>query len=712
MSIRNKLRKLRRMSGREVAGRVRDVVRRRSERRVWRKKESQDNGRFDTDNLLAAASLLVPGCGVVGSTPVSPASSIDAAECIATGRWKMLGHEFDLAGSIDWHKDPRSEFRWSRSFYADLPTSDLPDGVDVKYVWELGRQQYVVELARGWLLDGEERFAIRARDLILHWIEHNPLYEGIHWTSPLEPAMRAISWIWALAMLADWNGWREGNLDKIGAALADHATYLEHHFEFYSSPYNHLMGEAAALYLLGYVFDSHPQASRWRRYARKVLLEQGPPQFYDDGFCVEQATGYHYYTLGFLAMAVAAGRTANEPLTELEPFVHKAFSAGLAFRQPNGRWPAIGDIDSARSIPVHHDDFWNFDSLCNLAAVLFDDPTLKIEESGPGDELFWLLGSDGVSQWQRLESTQLSSIEFLLPESGYAIAGDKSDWVLFDAGPVAGGLFPDSTPSTAHGHADTMQVLYSADGQPVLQDGGMPFYNGDTEWIHHFRSPAAHNTLEIEGCEFVRPVGRLGWSHEAPKPILSATSNGNAWFAGGRAEWTGVKWERHLLHIAGEGLWIADWIHADEKRSVHWYWQLPSIDEPRGKNETDESVEFEFGDFGISAKSTCAEIEAWLQNAKMPRPEGWSCPGYGEREPGSRLVVQQFVTGTALLLTNIGHTEQSIEVAVEDDAVRIGAQSTNFDQLSTATSGRLTWTIGNSAPLATVDHRQTAIVTS
>ena len=48
----------------------------------------------------------------------------------------------------------------------------------------------------------------------------------------------------------------------------------------------------------------------------------------------------------------------------------------------------------------------------------------------------------------------------VLKDAGYAIAQKEGDWLLFDAGPIAAGLHSDATPSAAHGHADTLQVLY------------------------------------------------------------------------------------------------------------------------------------------------------------------------------------------------------------------------------------------------------------
>ena len=118
------------------------------------------------------------------------------AERILSDRMVLLGHPVDLRDSVDWHRDPRSLHRSEKTFYGELPLCDLGDGVDVKYVWELGRQQYVVELARGWLLTQKQNYAERARDFVVDWIRENPLYEGIHWTSALEVAVRSISWLW------------------------------------------------------------------------------------------------------------------------------------------------------------------------------------------------------------------------------------------------------------------------------------------------------------------------------------------------------------------------------------------------------------------------------------------------------------------------------------------------------------------------------------
>lgn len=660
------LRKLRQMSAREIRCRCGEVARRSVERRQWsQKRRKSRTAPIANGDVFRNAVRLVPGSArgeldLLRRTEPEfyerlTRRAFATSRAIRSGSWQMLGHEFDLRGPIDWHRDPRSAFRWPRVFYGDLPLYELPGGADVKYAWELGRQQYVAELARAWLLTGDHRSAELARSLLLDWIDANPLYEGIHWTSGLEVAMRAISWIWTIAALAEWDGWLPGDGDRIASSLAEHAIYLEHHFSFYSSPYNHVVGEATALLLIALVLDGERDAARWKRRATVVLSEYGPRQFHDDGFCVEQATGYHFYTLGFLSLAIAAARQFGDPPLELETVVRQAYVAGLAFRRPDGRWPAIGDVDSARSIPVHHDDFWLFDSLCQLGAVLFEEPLLKRDAIDAGEETYWLQGAEGVRRWHSLETTA-SSPRVVLRDSGYVIAGDERDWLLFDAGPIADGLHADATPSVAHGHADVFQVLYVKDGSEILLDAGMPFYGGGrNDWVEHFRSAAAHNTFDVEGTGPVRPAGSLAWSHCEAEPTFGAHLTESSWLAFGRAEWDdgAVKVERHVLVLPGLGLWTADLIETDRPRTVRWHWnsrQPFAIDSMDGF----ESSSTPAGNIPFAVRSVGEPVRVEVVDSNGTSPAARVCIGYGKCTAANAVRVVARVERRILVATRVG----------------------------------------------------------
>lgn len=710
-----KLSKLRKMPLREITGRLGEQLRIEYERVAYRRRSIGRRRILDEPRqLLHNARRLVPG-----TTRPQLAALLDEygpmhgrlrdrlshrAAQITAGRWRMLGHDFDLTHGVDWHADPRSDHVWPRSFYADVDLRQSDDGeVDVKYVWELGRQQYCSELARTWRMTSGNDAALHCRRLILSWIEANPLYQGVHWTSALEVAMRSISWIWSLAALADWHGWQADDLQTIAGSLRDHATYLRHHLSLYSSPYNHLMGEATGLYLVGCVLDGSGDAETWRRVGRRVLSEHGPRQFYADGFTVEQATGYHFYTLGFLSLALLAGRRRGEPLTELEPIVHRAYRAGAAMRRPDGLWPAIGDVDSARSIPVHADEFWDFGSLCALGAVMFEDPELKGAGDGPGEELYWLLGAEGVRRWHDLGSAPPVS-STLLEDSGYLIARSGDDWLLFDAGPIADGLHPDATPSTAHGHADVFQVLFCHKKKPLLVDSGMPFYVGTEDWIRYFRGPASHCTFQIEGTGPARYVGRLDWAHVSPDPSLETLLQGPVHLASARAKWPAdVYVERHLLWIPGQGLWVADFIETGEPRTVSWHWQLGDVLETAGDGPVSEPDTRDSEHFVLAGWTPEHEVAFRVKCVAAAAPVAWRAPGYGRKVPGRTACYTTQVTGCTLVVTHIGTCPDTIVQYRGFDVVcsqSVPSDPHLFDD--DLENSELRWTIGTGEDAQTI----------
>jgi hypothetical protein len=87
------------------------------------------------------------------------ARSVSRARQIAGGSVSLLGHDVSLVPRVDWHRDPRTGHRFPRSFHGSVDLCQTSGDVDVKYVWELNRHQFVVDLARGWAFTREPHFA-------------------------------------------------------------------------------------------------------------------------------------------------------------------------------------------------------------------------------------------------------------------------------------------------------------------------------------------------------------------------------------------------------------------------------------------------------------------------------------------------------------------------------------------------------------------------
>ncbi len=235
----------------------------------------------------------------------------------ATPRWRASIGSSSSAGNsstgrdIDWQADPVSGRHWPPVYHADVPVhgGDVGYG-DVKHVWELSRQQYLIDLGKAHYLTGSDDDLDAIRRLVRSWVAGIPYATGVNWSCALEPAFRAWSWLWAYHLTA-------GALDddfhvEWLQALHDHGRFLARHLEYYSSPYNHLIGEASALYALGVCFPEFADAAGWRRQGRSVLESRLDTQFYADGGSVEQSTFYHHATAGFYLLSMLLGRENGE----------------------------------------------------------------------------------------------------------------------------------------------------------------------------------------------------------------------------------------------------------------------------------------------------------------------------------------------------------------------------------------------------------------
>jgi hypothetical protein len=667
-------RKLRRMSPREVGFRLREAWRiQRCRRRVavGVAQAKSSLGHELSQNCLA----LIPGAHAPARTawqaadPVGFAAQAERAQARAlellAGRWDALGQSFQLTPTIDWHCDPVSGFRWPVSFFADVPLYDL-HGTDVKHVWEIGRQQYVVDLALHAWFSGDSTAAQRALDFIQSWVLGNPAYRGVHWTSGLEVAMRSLSWIWALALISGSNAPEAVRAaDGLANTLAEHADYLSQFPSIYSSPYNHLIGEATALLWIACVLPSHPRSKQWQREAQKVLAEHAPRQFYADGFSVEQAAGYHAYTLGFLVQARVALASQGQTTAALDEVILRAARVYRSFQQPDGQWPPLGDVDSARSIPLVPDRFWDFSDLVEVAAVISG---AKTDYESGGLACRFLISQAKVNS----SLPCAESAGCVLLESGYAISpgGHPSgDWLLFRSGPLGAGLHADSTPSVAHGHADALHLIWWQAGRPILIDSGMESYAGPRKSLDLFRDPCGHNTLEIEGLPIAREAGRLAWSHVVSRISLEACIAREVWISKGSVALTAeTTIERYVLALPGQGLWIADRIRGARHRRLLWYWQLAT---KPAHTWTAEIAQLEWPHAFFTTQATSAWTGFRYSSSEDDPPIVYA-PEYGRYQPGHRCSLELIAEDDTLALTQLAPTP--LQASFQITGRRIGSR--------------------------------------
>jgi hypothetical protein len=554
----------------------------------------------------------------------------------------FFGQEFDYGPEIPWHHDPVTKREWPHVFHADVPVhgGDVGYG-DVKHVWELSRHQFLIDLAKSWFLTGNADDLAAMRRLVRSWIADNPYGTGVNWSCALEPAFRAFSWLWAYHLTVDALD-DEFHCEWL-ASMLDHARFIERHFEHYASPYNHLIGEAAALYMLGASLREFGEAPRWQAAARMVMTSRLREQFYADGGTVEQSTFYHHATVGFYLLA---GMTSRATGDELSPAIWSAIERGLDFSlaltQPDGFTPSIGGADDGKPIRMQHLPFWDFRPYLSIGAVVFGRPDLKTVAGTFHEDALWLLGPPGLRTFDALPSQPPAVVSRAIPESGYWIL--RSDWsatadyVCVDCGEQAAGMRTDAVPNSMHGHADCLSIVAWLGGRRVLVDSGLYSYNAGGGWEAHFRETAAHNTAKVDGRDQAKHIGKMAWSN-------SYRAAPEQWHSDGAESWFVGSHDGYARGDAGVRPRRTVWLKPGEWLVVH--------DELSGAGTHDYEVNYQFAPgtlldldgmarFDDAVDVVWASAQAWTARfaAGGPGPaDGWIAPSLGVRVPAPRLTL-------------------------------------------------------------------------
>ena len=569
--------------------------------------------------------------------------AIAAAERVLAGEVRFFGQSFRLENGT-WNLDPVSRVEWPRRYHRDVPTHGGSRGFgDAKYVWEVGRQQFLTDLARASFLTGDARYATAARAIVIDWVADNPYATGVNWACALEPAFRVFSWLWTYYLCLDHQqSDRDSHLIWL-TTFYDHGRFLHRHLERYSSPFNHLIGEAAALYMMGVLFPEFGESSPWRQRGRAVLESQVSRQFYADGGSVEQSTFYHHATLGFYTLAAVLARRNGE---EFAPDVWQAIERGIDFSaalmQPDGSTPSIGGADDGKPLRMEHAPWWDFRAFQAMGSVLFGRPDLKCAAGRFHEDALWLLGPDGHDAFCRMGAAAPAA-SVALPASGYYVLRTdrtpQADYLCIDCGEQAGEIRTDAVPNSVHGHADCLSIVLWLGGRRVLVDSGLFCYNGEPEWEAHFRRTAAHNTARVDGRDQALHLGKMRWSHSyTPRTELWWAQPGEAAFMGshdGYRRRGGDTIHRRLVWLRPEGyLVIYDEFESASDHDIELNFQFAP-----GSLEVVKPGIARYGSDVHAAWSASSVLHPVIAEGG-PRPDqGWIAPSLGVRVQAPRLTL-------------------------------------------------------------------------
>ena len=410
-------------------------------------------------------------------------------------RWPLLGYGArELGARVDWLREPASGVRWPLGFHGDVRLV-RGDGSDVRVLWELNRLGHLVTLGRAYASGGGEGLAEEFFAQVEGWCEQNPAGQGPNWACAMEVALRAVNLLAAFRLFRRSPALTEGRLALLLALFDAHGRHVRRNLEYsFIATGNHYLSDVAGLLWLGLLLPELAGAEGWRGFAFRELLRELDRQVLPDGADWEASTNYHrYVTEVFLYTFLLCRENGLEVGERAWARVRSMLEYARAILRPDGRAPLVGDADGGRFLPLARRRADEHAYLLAVGAAVFHEPRFKVEDEAP-EELFWLVGAEGVRAFEELEAAGAATSK-PFRDAGVCVLREGDLYLHLNAG--GAGL----NGRGAHGHNDALSIEVSACGVSFIADPGTYVYTSDLRARQEFRSTAHHSTVEVDGAE-------------------------------------------------------------------------------------------------------------------------------------------------------------------------------------------------------------------
>lgn len=465
---------------------------------------------------------------------------------------------------IDWQIDFKSGFRWDETtWYRDVTYGTTP-GADVKVPWELGRMQHLPWLAWAFALaeaghegfEPAEIYAYEFRNQVLDFMASNPPRFGVQWSSTMDVALRAVSWLvgWDL-LRAHGAVFDEAFEQAFTRGVYLHGRHIATNLEWYPHLLgNHYLADVTGLAFVAAYLPRTPESDAWLAFACREVVRELGHQFHEEGSNFEASTSYHRLCgemavyaaallLGLPQEKLAALREYDHQLapprpplspkplplylssdgreTPLPPSLLRRLRGIAEFASwatgPKGRTAQIGDNDNGRFLKLQPawgvewaEDQLDHRHLVASVAGLFPGSSLESEASESLDAAMTRgLSGGGVRPdpgWdgQITASTVLATASpgvwtglrrRSFPGFGLHIWRSYRIWLAVRCGPVGQDGWG------GHAHNDQLSFELWVNGEPLVVDPGTYLYTPARDLRNAFRSTGYHSTLSLVGQE-------------------------------------------------------------------------------------------------------------------------------------------------------------------------------------------------------------------
>jgi len=481
-------------------------------------------GLLGSETVPSPNLLAIPRPWVHATARVDPSRYLAAADRIAAGKLDVFAlRNVDLGSPPRWNRDPKTGVEAPLVFGKLLDHRNPQLVGDIKYLWEVNRHLHLVTLAQAYALSGNVRYFNVIRQHLESWFAECPYRMGLNWSSALEAAIRLINWsvTWQLLGAARsplFEGAEGARLrQRWLESIYQHAQFVRGYFSGHSSANNHLIGEAAGLFIAALAWPCWPHAHVWLEEAKAILEREILLQNAPDGVNREQAVSYQQFELDLLVLALFAGKANGQTFSAaFESRIEVMMEYLASIMDAGGNISMFGDSDDSLVVRLAQGgEHCRYRSLLAVGAILFRRGDFKAKADGLDDKTRWLLDEDANAAFQGLDDkgAQLP-VRRAFTEGGYYILGcdfesENEIRLVADAGPLGYQTI------AAHGHADALAFTLSVGGKEFLIDPGTYAFHAQGPWRSYFRGTAAHNTLRIDGKDQSQPGGDFMWLRKA-----------------------------------------------------------------------------------------------------------------------------------------------------------------------------------------------------
>jgi hypothetical protein len=484
-------------------------------------------------------------------------------------------------------------------------------------------------------------------------MEACPPYYGFQWKCGQESSARMIA-----ASLAFWATAHDpaampDRFEQFARFAWATGYRVAHHINYaISQKNNHALSEACGLMLIAALFPEFADAPRWWRKGRRVLTTEIRRQLDSDGSYVQSSMNYERVMLDACTLGLRLAELAGERLDrDLYERLDRCNEFMFQMMEPSsGRMPNYGANDGAHMLPLTECDFTDYRPMLQSVHYLVHRKRLLPE--GPWDEsLLWLFGPDSLTAGRAPQRDPASTA---FRSGGYYTIRTPESWAM-----IRCHTFRDRP-----AHCDELHLDFWWRGQNVLLDAGtFHYYTPERPDIElYFKSVQSHNTLEVDGRNYLESASRFLWfpwprARELVYDVKGATQV----FAGEHHGYNRSPWHvvhrRTVLSVQNGQIWVIgdDLLGAREHHAIaRWH----MMDAPCDLNAESQCLRLDTprGALFIHVvvpPSTMRRLEVIRARDERGRFQGFVSPYYAEMLPAPTLEIEVAGSGALHIRTVI-----------------------------------------------------------